>query len=310
MKSPTGEQFEIALETAQGTAQAVITQLAAGIREYTLDGVDVVEPFPVDSAPPSAAGIVLAPWPNRTKDAAWTLIAVDGTRSVQQLAITEVPLRNAIHGLLRSAPYELVAKEAASLTLAATIYPQSGYPFLIETEVDYELVEDGLRVTHRFANAGAGDAPVAVGAHPYLRVGEVPSAELSLVVNAASHFEVDERKNVVAEHPVDGTAFDLRTPHLVGELTLDDGFGEAGPGSLAALSAADGRSVELWGDDAVRYVQVFTHRSFATHEAGDVAIALEPMTAPTNALNSGQGMVWLAPGESWSVSWGIRPKGF
>jgi aldose 1-epimerase len=41
-----------------------------------------------------------------------------------------------------------------------------------------------------------------------------------------------------------------------------------------------------------------------------VAIAIEPMTAPTNALNSGRDLKWLAPGETWSVTWGVRHSGF
>lgn len=36
------------------------------------------------------------------------------------------------------------------------------------------------------------------------------------------------------------------------------------------------------------------------------AIALEPMTAPPNALNSGTDLIWLEPGVSWSGSWGVR----
>jgi aldose 1-epimerase len=41
-----------------------------------------------------------------------------------------------------------------------------------------------------------------------------------------------------------------------------------------------------------------------------VALAVEPMTAPANALNTGEGVRWLEPEETWTVQWGIRPKGF
>jgi aldose 1-epimerase len=40
------------------------------------------------------------------------------------------------------------------------------------------------------------------------------------------------------------------------------------------------------------------------------AVAIEPMTAPADAFNSGQGLRWLAPGEDWVVRWGITPTGF
>ena len=39
------------------------------------------------------------------------------------------------------------------------------------------------------------------------------------------------------------------------------------------------------------------------------AVALEPMTAPPDALNSGTGLIWLEPGESWTSSWGVRYEG-
>jgi aldose 1-epimerase len=35
------------------------------------------------------------------------------------------------------------------------------------------------------------------------------------------------------------------------------------------------------------------------------AVAVEPMTGPANAFNSGEGLRWLAPGESFTMSWGI-----
>jgi aldose 1-epimerase len=36
------------------------------------------------------------------------------------------------------------------------------------------------------------------------------------------------------------------------------------------------------------------------------ALAVEPMTAPPDALNSGQGLLWLEPEQSWEGSWGLR----
>jgi len=306
VRAPTGEQYEIVRTTAAGTARAVITELAAGIREFQIGGVDLVEPFPVTSSPQSASGIVLSPWPNRVRDGKWTWTAADGKEQTLQLPLTEPALGNASHGLLRFTAYQLADKGADFVELAATIFPQNGYPFLVDTTVRYELTDDGLAVTHSFANGGESDAPVAVGAHPYFRLGEVDTRELQLTVHASSHFELDEKLIPVAQKPVDGTEFDLRAPRRVGDLDLNEGYADAGPGDLAVLTAPDGSSVTLWGNDAFRFLQVYTHRSFATLPEGAVAIALEPMTAPTDAFNSGLGLKRLAPHETWSVTWGIR----
>jgi aldose 1-epimerase len=309
MRAVTGEQYELARDTSAGPARAVITQLAAGIREYTVRGIHLTEPYPGDQPPPSAAGIVLVPWPNRVKDGRWQL-SEDKT---QQLALTEPARGNAIHGLLRYAPYTAVEHSAHEVTLAATVYPQLGYPFLLDTRVHYELVDDGLSVRHEIENAGAKPAPVAIGAHPYLRIDGVDTADLELTLAATTHFEVDERMNVVAEHPVDGTEYDLRGGKRVGDLDIDHGWGGAivrGGEVHHTLTAPDGRTVGIWGDENVGYVQAFTHRSLATLPAGSVAVAVEPMTAPANALNTGEGVHWLEPGDRWVVHWGIRHSGF
>jgi aldose 1-epimerase len=36
------------------------------------------------------------------------------------------------------------------------------------------------------------------------------------------------------------------------------------------------------------------------------AVAIEPMTAPADALNHGVGLRWLAPGDVLSASWASR----
>jgi aldose 1-epimerase len=76
--------------------------------------------------------------------------------------------------------------------------------------------------------------------------------------------------------------------------------------STHRLTAPDGRFVELWQDESFGYVQVFTTRSFPTEAREGLAIAVEPMTAPPNAFNSGLGVRWLEPNDDVSMTWGIR----
>jgi aldose 1-epimerase len=51
------------------------------------------------------------------------------------------------------------------------------------------------------------------------------------------------------------------------------------------------------------FVQVFTPSDLVGRGR---ALAVEPMTCPPDALNSGDRLITLAPDETWSASWGIR----
>jgi aldose 1-epimerase len=229
----------------------------------------------------------------------------------QQLEITEPENGNALHGLLTHSPYLVSAHTRDSITLGAGISPQRGYPFELSTSVHYQLVENGLLVTHSLKNTGSRSAPVALGAHPFLRLGKVPTEELMLYINADTHIGVDERLNPSGiTTDVAGTRNDFRAGRLVGSVDLDDAWSnvrhEEDGSSLHYLEGPDGSQVQLVMDASFGYVQAFTTTDFATDGGMVTAVAVEPMTAPADAFNSGEGLRWLEPGEVWEASWGIR----
>lgn len=304
MSTPTGEQFELIRANAHHQSRASITELAAGLRVLSVDGIELIEGHGADEIAPYGAGTVLVPWPNRVEDGRWQYRG-----ETQQLDLTEPSRNNAIHGLLRNTAYRVRERRADAITLGAAVYPQNGYPFQLDTTVRYELVDDGITVTHEIENTGSDAAPVAIGAHPFLRIGDIPTTELTLTVAATTHFVVDDRLNPTTEEPVEGTPYDLRAGARVGELTLDDGFGGVESGLSHRLTAPDGRFVEVWSDPEFAYAQIFTTPIFPRAGQTTFAIAVEPMTAPVNAFNSGAGLRWVEPGERWSVAWGIRYSG-
>ena len=287
---------------ADGTRVEIGT-VAAVLRGVTVGGVAVTEPLDGAKPPPFASGIVLAPWPNRVRDGRWTH---DGEEL--QLDLTEVDKGNALHGLLRFTDYEVREQSVGSATLGALIAPQHGWPFLLDTWVRYEVRPDGITVTHGVTNLGGIRAPYAAGTHPFLRIGDTPVEDLTVTVAAATYFDVDERLNPIAERPVDGTRFDLREGRRVGDLELDTAFGGVTQlvGASARLTAPDGATLELVQDVDWGYVQVFTTPIFPRAGVRGTAIAIEPMTAPPDALNTGQGLTWLEPGASAEGSWGLR----
>ena len=299
-----GEQYELTLDASGRSVKAVITEVAAAIRHLSVDDVEITVGYGDDIPPPYGCGIVLVPWPNRVRDGRWTH---DG--QTLQLDITEPRLGNALHGLLCNTAYRLVERNEFSVTLAAQVFPQNGYPFHLDTQVRYTLVADGMQITHTVRNVGSACAPVAVGAHPFLAIGNVPTDTLTLTVSADHHIDVDDRLNPVGVTSVEGTDWDLRKGKAVGTLDLDDawsGVTIADGASTHWLSAPDGRSVSLWADEQFGYVQVFITREFPHRGGVMTAVAIEPMTAPADAFNSGEGLRWIEPGDRWSVSWAIR----
>ena len=303
-----GENFELNAVIDGRSQRAVLTETGGTLRALAVDGIELVQDYPADSAAPFSAGWILVPWPNRVAGATWSHEGV-----AHLLLVTEPGRGHALHGLLSGSAYRQVERTASSLTLAADLPAQEGYPFELSTSVRYELHRDGLRATHRIVNTGRGKAPVALGTHPFLRLGEVATGDLKLVVNADSHVELDGLLIPTgATTRVEGGSRDFRAGRILGSMSLDDVWTDvrrdAEGTSVHYLEAPDGSRVELDMDAAFGYIQVFTTASFPSVSGNVGAVALEPMTAPADAFNSGEGLRWLKPGEGWEIGWGIRHR--
>lgn len=289
---PTGEQFEI----RSGAAQAVVTEVGAGLRAFSVDGRPFVETFAADARPPRGAGCVLVPWPNRTAGGQWLW---DG--GPQQLALSEPAAGNAIHGLLRHTLYRPEEQAPDSVTMAAVVAPQPGWPVPLATSVRYAVDAAGLTVTHTVTNVGTAAVPFGVGAHPYLRAGAADTDDCTLYLAATTALPLGGGLPVAPAAPVRSPEITLRGAEL------DHAFGGCLPTDGLVrhrLSGPDG-DVELWADPDFGWVQVFTPDD---HPGRGRAVAVEPMTCPPDALNSGIGLLVLEPGQTWSGRWGISPR--
>lgn len=299
MANPTGEQFEI----TRGSARAVVTEIGAGLRAFEIGGVPYVEEFDADAKPPMGAGQVLLPWPNRTKGAEWVF---DGEK--QHLEVTEEARGNAIHGLTRKKEWQLVEHAESSITFEIGIDGEPGWPVPLHAAITYELAPRELTVTHEIRNEGERAIGVGVGTHPYFRIGEVPTDELTLTLAATRvrPYAGDEQLPYKDEQDVEGTEYDFREGRVLAGVDLDTAFGgiEAGADGVHRhfLSHED-RTLEVWTGPDFGWVQVFTPDDLVGRGR---AVAIEPMTCPADALNSGTDLIHLEPGTSWTGSWGIR----
>ncbi len=198
--APSGEQFAI----SGGGYDAVITESGAALRTLTHGGRDLVDGFAEDEMSSGGRGQLLMPWPNRIRDGRYTFAGTE-----HQLALTEPKRANASHGLARWAAWTLEEHTSNSVSLQYRVMAQSGYPWLVDLHVIYDLSADGLTVTQTATNLSPAPAPYASGAHPYLTVGDGPVDTWELCLPAATRSVTDERLIPVGTEAVSGHAVRL-----------------------------------------------------------------------------------------------------
>jgi aldose 1-epimerase len=257
-----------------------------------------VVPFAEDTVRPLYRGVTLVPWPNRVVDGRYTF---DG--AAQQLAITEPDRGHALHGLACWSDYRVVDRSDDAVVLETEVVAQAGYPHRLRIEVGFRLGEDGLTQTISATNTGPTRAPYGASGHPYLVGGPGRVDAWTLELDAAQVLQVDERLAPQGLEAVAGTPFDFASPRAIGDLFIDHAF--TGLRAFRArVLAGDGHGAELRWDAVAPWVQVHT-ADRPEPEYDRAGLAVEPMTCPPDAFNSGTDLVVLEPGESHSVSWTI-----
>lgn len=161
------------------------------------------------------------------------------------------------------------------LTMTATVEPGS------------LTIETAITATSDIA------VPVSFGFHPYLGLPGVPRQEWRVMLPEMRHLMLDARMIPTGE----SESFSGLDAAL-GTRDFDDGFALVGDRATLSIAAGDHRiSVDLL--EGFPYTQVF-----APHDKD--YLAFEPMTAPTNALISGEGLRLVAPGETFRAVFRIR----
>ncbi len=256
---------------------------------------------------------LLHPWANRLArpsyevDGTW----VDFDTSPPVVALDGLP----IHGTMLCAEGWSVEAQFADSTRAIlqaryvfSDHPEQlrSVPFPHDLVVFVELSDLGLKVTTTIHATGTADVPVSFGWHPYFTLPGVERRDTTLVLPPRDHLELDL--------------------HL-----LPNGNARAEPATRVRL--ADGSLAEVF-DDAYRLVDEPGAREFAlegppSHDRDAPArrlsvtfdewypyaqvyapgdhdfVAIEPMTAPANALLTHDYRV-VPPGESHSASFTVR----
>lgn len=301
-KRPREEKAQNAAHgISAGDYSATIVSEGAGLASLTCRGRDLVLPHEPNRTPEGYSGKVLVPWPNRVAGAKY-----EWEGELLKLPVTEPERGAALHGLQAFADWNVTEATGSSVTLETEITPSTGYPFHLSVEATYVLdSNEGLTVTITARNVGDQPAPYGASIHPYLTCG-VPVEQCVLTVPASAVVVTDELLTPVGVVSVEafpieadlteaGRAegvLDFRTSKPLLGRQLDDAFTGLPEGTwkVTVADPTSGRGVELRSD--TRWVQVF-----AGEELGKQGVAVEPMTCPADAFNSGTGLIVLQPNE-------------
>jgi len=297
---PSGRQHVI----ERGPQRAVVTEVGATLRSYTVDGIELLDTFAEKAMSDYSRGQVLAPWPNRIDHGRYSFAGRD-----RQLALSEPERDNAIHGLVRWVPFDMGSAQPDSVSLSCALSPQKGYEFAILIGITYSLTARGLEVELNAHNRGTEPAPFGAGYHPYLAAGFGTVDDAQVRIPAATVLTTNDRLVPTGEAPVDGTNLDFTTMRRLGDTRLDHCFTDLrrdDDGMVRVEFAPPGRPVvAMFMDEQHDYIQVFTGDAIGDEDRRRRGLAVEPMTCAPDAFNNGRGLRVVEPGESFDSRWGI-----
>jgi aldose 1-epimerase len=260
----------------------------AGVAAYAQQGKTMAIPL-------------LYPWANRLAGFDYSLdgreVRVPHDPSRVRVDANGLPIHGVIGGRLA---WELTAApDPDSSSLAASLRwsdsrAQLFEVFPFEHELQYRArLSDGTLEIELTVHACGGDAvPLSFGFHPYLSPPGAPREQWLIELPAMRALALDSQQIPI------GPAQELAAQRFqLDEREFDDGFDAlAEPARFSVV--AGGRRIELSFQRGYPCAQVFAPR-------GGKFICFEPMTAPANALRSGEGLRVLAPGERFLASFSV-----
>ena len=191
------------------------------------------------------------------------------------------------HGFARTSAWAVIGREtdecaAVTLGLDSSDDTRRRYPWDFSARYRYALRGNRLRIEMSFENTGATAMPFGAGFHPYFFVPQGEKAGVSITSAATKAFD-----NVAKKH-IDFGGFDL-TQKEVDMFLLDHGSSRSTlsrPGSERVIVVEGSEELSHW------VVWTLEGRDF---------VCLEPWTCPGDALNTGDRLFHLPPGERRSL---------
>ena len=289
--------------------------------------VDLVDGFatPEELADPKGArSWVMAPFSNRIPEGHYEFQGAS-----HQLDLTQPKARMAIHGLVRTEPFEPDRAEETGDLAGVTFACQAlragrvaGYPFDVDVRVRFVLRERSLSMEIAGENVGARPAPFGCGWHPYFKTSENGIDHLLLSIPAQGAIRVDDRLIPLDGQAAYGTFADMpdldfrparpAAARRLGRAVLDRCFYglAADPDGLSRTRIEDpdtGLTLTVVQEGGLMHV--FTGDTLPNRPRASVA--LEPVQYMTNAFNrpEARDRIVLSPGKASTFRFGVEASG-
>jgi aldose 1-epimerase len=246
----------------------------------------------------STAGIpFLHPWANRLSglryraagrevvlDPRSRLVHLDG----RGLPMHGVPWSRLTWDVTESARERLAARLDWTDRELLTVFP---YPHRVDLVA--VLGPNGLTLETTLVAGHDGPVPVTFGFHPFFGLPGLARSDWRLTMPAMRRLALDDRGIPTGlEEPFAGLDAALD------DLVFDDGFAALDEPTSMSIGGA-GRRIR------VEFLQGFPNAQVFAPKDKDF-IALEPMTAPTDALTSGRGLRLVRPGATFTASFRVH----
>jgi galactose mutarotase-like enzyme len=216
---------------------------------------------------------LLAPWANRLSGRRYRAAGVTVPLEGLDLPVDTNGLP--IHGFLVGAPGwsvdRLSTRGDTARLRASIVVDAAAFPFPHRIEVTAIVLEPVLRVDTTIVPTGRRSVPIAFGWHPYLRLPGGPRRSWQLRLPTRRHLTLDPRGI-----PTGDLRPEAAESAVIGPRMFDDGYA-LGRDRRLAIADDSGRALEVRCGTGYPFAQVWV-------PSGKPFVALEPMTAPTNAL--------------------------
>lgn len=188
------------------------------------------------------------------------------------------------HGFARQRSWSVIATAANEVTLelASDDATRAQYPWDFVARLRYALAGTTLTVETRIENRSDAPMPFALGFHPYFHVASADKARARIPTTATRAWDNVAKRVGDLRGPIDLTQEEVDL-HLVDHTE-----------NSATLERGDDRIVVAADPEMGRWV-VWTL-------AGKDFVCLEPWTAAADALNTGEKLLTLAPGDSKTIT--------